>query len=258
MKPTRIGRCAVVSVITLVMVVGVVAAAPSTNRELFHDLNINLLYLAVPIILAVELILYYSVWKYRNNADDRQPTRENRRLELTWTLATAIVLIYVGIVAFYVLGNPYISPEAASANPNPPNNQLQGKVMPDDPDAVVVDLVAYRFGWGFTYAETNVTTQGTLVLPADTNVYIHLTAREVIHSFYVPSLGLKQDVIPGRYNTIRTKVTQPGTYQLYCAEFCGSGHARMSGNITVIPKDDYRDWLRTHKNKQENASAAIQ
>jgi cytochrome c oxidase subunit 2 len=255
MKPMRIGRCAVVSVTTLVLVAGVVAAAPATNRELFHDLNINLLYLAIPIIIAVELILYYSVFRYRNNADDRQPTRENRRLELTWTLATAIVLIYVGIVSFQVLGNPYISPEAASANPNPPNNQLQGKVMPDDPDAIVIDLVAYRFGWEFTYTGTNITMKDTLVLPADTNVYIHLTARKVIHSFYVPSLGLKQDAIPDRYNTIRTKITQPGTYQLYCAEFCGSGHARMYGNITVLPKDEYRDWLRKHKNQQENAAA---
>lgn len=251
MKLTRIACRAVVAMMTVAAIVSVVAAAPSTNRELFHDLNLNLLYLAVPIILAVELILYYSVWKYRDNEEDRQPTRKNRRLELTWTFATAIVLIYVGAASFYVLGNPFISPEAADPSPDAPNEQLQGKVYPDDPDAVVVDLTAYRFGWSFTYNRTNVTTKGKLVVPADTNVYIHLTAREVIHSVYVPRLGIKQDAIPGRYNTIITKVTKPGTYQLYCAEFCGSGHSRMYANVTVLPENEYQDWLRKQKQQQQ-------
>jgi cytochrome c oxidase subunit 2 len=255
MKPTRIGCCAVSFVTAFAVIIGVVTAAPSANKELIHDLNLNLLYLAVPIIIAVELILVYSVHKYRNNAEDRQPTRQNRRLELTWTFATAIVLLYVGATSFYVLGNPYISPEVAN-DPNPSSDQLQGKIFPDDPDALVIDLVAYRFGWEFTYPEANVTTQGTLVLPADTDIYIHLTARQVIHSFYVPSLGIKQDAIPERYNTIHTKITEPGTYQLYCAEFCGSGHSRMLGNITVLPKDKYRDWLR-HKQQKENKSAML-
>lgn len=253
MKPTRIGCCAVSFVIAFVVIIGIVTAAPSTNKELIHDLNLNLLYLAVPIIIAVELILFYSVHKYRNNAEDRQPTQQNRRLELTWTFATAIVLIYVGATSFYVLGNPYISPEAAN-DPSPSSDQLQGKIFPDDPDALVIDLVAYRFGWEFTYPEANVTTQGTLVLPADTDIFIHLTARQVIHSFYAPSLGIKQDAIPSRYNTIHTRITKPGTYQLYCAEFCGSGHSRMLGNITVLPKDKYRDWLQ-HKRQQEDTSS---
>lgn len=251
MKLTRIACCAMVAIMTVAAMVSVAAAAPSVNRELFHDLNLNLLYLAVPIILAVELILYYSVWKYRDNAEDRQPTRKNRRLELTWTFATAIVLIYVGVASFYVLGNPYISPEAADPSPDLPNEQLQGKVFPDDPDAVVVDLVAYRFGWSFTYNETNITTKGKLVIPNDTDVYLHLTAREVMHSVYVPKLGLKQDIIPGRYNTIITKATKPGTYQLYCAEFCGSGHSRMYANLTVLTQNEYQDWLQRHEQQQQ-------
>ncbi|PSQ48968.1 cytochrome c oxidase subunit II, partial [Halobacteriales archaeon SW_12_67_38] len=78
------------------------AAAQSINRALIRNLNRQLLYVAAPLAILVETILFYAVWRYRDN-NDPTPTKENRSLEITWTLATAIVLLFVGFASFNVL-----------------------------------------------------------------------------------------------------------------------------------------------------------
>jgi cytochrome c oxidase subunit 2 len=63
----------------------------------------------------------------------------------------------------------------------------------------------------------------------------------------VPGLGLKSDAFPGQYNRLRTNAGNTGTYQLYCAEYCGSGHSQMLGTVEVVPQDEYEDWLAEQK-----------
>lgn len=126
--------------------------------------------------------------------------------------------------------------------------------MPEDEDAVVVRVIAYQWGWDFIYPEENVTTANVTVIPANKDVYFHLKSREVIHSFHVPSLGLKQDTYPGQYSTIRTNVTETGTYRVYCSEFCGVGHSRMYANLTVVNQSAYQHWLAQHS-PEENATS---
>jgi cytochrome c oxidase subunit 2 len=60
-------------------------------------------------------------------------------------------------------------------------------------------------------------------------------------------LGLKSDAFPGQHNTIRTVASSPGTYQLYCAEYCGSGHSQMLGTVEVLPQDEYDQWLESQQ-----------
>nr|WP_216824807.1 cytochrome c oxidase subunit II [Salinigranum rubrum] len=110
-------------------------------------------------------------------------------------------------------------------------------------DPVEIDVVAYQWGWEFRYQGENVTTQKRLVLPAERDVSFSLTTRDVIHSFYVPELGLKQDIIPGQTTEARTRATQTGEYTLYCAELCGVGHTRMHGTVVVLSEEEYQDWL---------------
>jgi cytochrome c oxidase subunit 2 len=235
------------------------AAAQSINKELIRGLNRQLLYVAAPLAILVEVILFYAVWRHKDN-DDPTPTRENSSLEITWTIATAIILLFVGFAAFNVLTNPYISPSFGNqdtAGADISNPYLQGGIMPDDEDAVVVDVVAYQWGWDFVYPEENVTTSNVTVVPANTDIYYHLTAREVIHSFHVPSLGLKQDTIPGQVTTIHTNVTETGTYRVYCSEFCGAGHSRMYANITVVNQSTYEYWLSERRQAQNGPPTAI-
>ena len=230
-------------------------AAQSINRALIQNLNRQLLYVAAPLAILVETILFYAVWRYRDN-NDPTPTKENRSLEITWTLATAIVLLFVGFASFNVLLSPYISPGYgdASVQSGGADQALQGAVVPDDPDAIEVEVVAYRWGWEFVYPEANLTVRNTSVVPANTDVYYHLTAREVIHAFHAPELGLKQDAIPGQYNTIRTSVDETGEYRVYCSEFCGAGHSRMYANLTVVNRSTYESWL--DEQRAENATGS--
>src|SRR5699024_1025639 len=195
--------------------------------------------------------------RHKDN-EDPSPTRENHSLEITWTIATAIILVFVGFAAYNVLTNPYISPSYGEQEVQAGQSEaaLQGAVVPDDPDAVTVEVVGYQWGWDFAYPEANVTTSNVTVVPTNTDIYYHVTSRDVIHAFDVPALGLKQDAFPGKYNTIRTNITTPGTYRVYCSEFCGTGHSKMLANLTAVPPRQYRQWLDS-KRAQNGTPPAI-
>jgi cytochrome c oxidase subunit 2 len=234
-RVTRVAQFVVVA-LGVALLVGAVAhpaAAQSVNRNAIDDLNEQLLYVALPLVLFVEVTLVYALYRFRNN-DDPKPTTKDSALEITWTAATGVILVFVGISAFFVLANPYISPAAAAG-------QSTADVGADDP--VEVEVVAYQWGWEFRYQGENVTSQKQLVLPADRDVVFSFRTRDVIHSFYVPDLGLKQDIFPGQTTEARTRATQTGEYRLYCAELCGVGHTRMHGTVVVMPQDEYQSWL---------------
>jgi len=218
-------------VVGLLVVVEPVAAqgADSVTERLISDLNMQLLAVAIPITLVVEGILVYTVWKYKDN-EEPEPTKENRRLEITWTVATAVVLLFVGVATYGVMANPNVVATENTAD------EMDG-------DPVVVEVTAVQWFWQFEYPEQNVSTRGEMVIPTDRPILIKTTSSDVIHAFHAPELGLKQDALPGQWNYIRTEATEPGTYRLYCAEYCGAGHSQMLGNVTVMESEEYRSWL---------------
>ena len=236
MQRSRTDTLARVAVVALavgavVALLATPAAAQSVNRNAIDDLNEQLLYVALPLVLFVEVTLVYALYRFRNN-DDPRPTTKDSALEITWTAATGVVLLFVGLSAFFVLANPYITPAAGQTAPAETAD-----------DAVEIEVVAYQWGWEFRYQGEDVTTQSKLVLPNDRDVYFSLVTRDVIHSFYVPELGLKQDIIPGATTDARTRATETGEYTLYCAELCGVGHTRMHGTVVVVSGEEYQDWL---------------
>lgn len=225
----------------LTAVPGVVVAQSVTER-LVAQLNSQLLYLAIPIAVLVESILAYTIWRFHDN-DEPIPTRENRQLEITWTVATALVLLFVGTASFSVLASPMVAavPNFADDGAGPGETLDEPGGAPED--AVEVSVTAEQWTFSFTYPDANVTTDEELVLPANRTVYLYVTAEDVVHSFHAPDLGLKQDAIPGQYNLIRTVPTERGAYRLYCAELCGRGHAEMRSTIRVVGGDEYDAWL---------------
>lgn len=232
MSSKRTAFATLLGVAGLALFADPVLAYDSTTEALIRSLNTQLLYMAIPITVLVEGILIYTVWKYRKN-DDPKPTKENRRLEISWTIATALVLLVVGYASYGVMANEYVS-------------NAKGEYEPE-PEAVEVEVVGAKYLWNFNYEGENVSTTGTLVLPRGTNVYLNVTSSDWLHSFHVPELGLKQDAIPGQHNTIKTKITETGTYQLYCAEYCGVGHSKMLGEVRVVSQQEYQQWLEEQK-----------
>ncbi len=229
-----------------------VTATDSTTEQLIQILNKQLLYIAVPIAILVEVILAYTVWRFRANGDrdtdGPQPTRENRQLEITWTIATALVLLFVGTASFYTLAHPAVS----TILDDPQSSQGPSEV-PED--AVEVNIIAEQWEYTFEYPDENVTATETLVLPVNQTVYLHITSKDVIHSVHVPELGLKQDAIPGQFNLLQTVPTDEGEYRLYCAELCGEGHAEMLSTVRVVSEDEYESWLDEKRSAATNESS---
>ncbi|MEF8775685.1 MAG: cytochrome c oxidase subunit II [Haloarculaceae archaeon] len=241
MKRTRAGVMALVGAAVLAVVVDPAAAqatSQSTSEDLIWGLNTWLLYMAIPIAILVEAILIYTVWKYRKN-ENPLPTRENRRLEITWTIATALVLVAVGIGSYTVMADPHV------AGPQP--------TVDDGQEPLEVKVIGQRYAWTFDYpeatvqeitgTEATVTNSNTLIVPEGREIELNVTSTDWLHSFHVPGLGLKQDAFPAQWQSIYTEATDTGTYQLYCAEYCGSGHSGMLGTVEVRTQEDFETWL---------------
>ncbi len=114
------------------------------------------------------------------------------------------------------------------------------------PDAVHIDVQAVQFFW-VVHEPDGITTANEIPVPVGKPVEIGLTSRDVIHSFWVPQLAAKVDVIPGQHNVIRFTVSQPGIYRGQCAEFCGIQHANMIFFIDAMTPADYQAWLAHHR-----------
>lgn len=245
MNRRRFGTSVFVGALALSVLVepALAQTSSSVTEELIWDLNLNLLYIAVPITVLVEGILIYTVLRFRKN-EDPLPTRENRRLEITWTIATAIILLVVGVGSYQVMGHQYV------AGPTD-----QDAIEELDQEPVEVEVVAQRYSWQFEYSDAggnssldlggndSVSTAGTLYLPTDRPIQLDITSTDWIHSFHVPDLGLKQDAMPGQYNRLLTEIDEEGTYQLYCAEYCGVGHADMLGTVEVVSPEEFDERL---------------
>lgn len=191
-----------------------------------------LMYLSIPVFAFVIVMLGYSVWRFRagDDAGDAAPIRTNRRFVWGWLVVTA------GL-AIYSIFNPGLTGLAElRAEPNADLN---------------IGVVAEQWNWNFTYEEYGLTLEEAdeLVLPVDTRIAFHITSIDVLHSFWVPSLRIKADAVPGSTATILTTATRTGSFELdpmmrtQCAEICGTGHARMRTAVTILDLDSFEEWV---------------
>jgi cytochrome c oxidase subunit 2 len=109
-------------------------------------------------------------------------------------------------------------------------------------DATEVYVVAKQWMWKIEHMEGQ-REINELHVPTGQNVKLIMTSQDVIHSFFIPAFRIKQDVLPGRYTTLWFKATKAGTYHLFCAEYCGTSHSGMIGNIVVMEPQDYAQWM---------------
>lgn len=114
------------------------------------------------------------------------------------------------------------------------------QVAPKETDEIYV--VAKQWMFKFSYPEGNSSVH-TLYVPAGRPIKLIMTSRDVIHDFYVPEFRVKQDIVPGLYTTVWFEAPEPGTYDILCAEFCGTGHSEMRGSVVVLPPARYAAWL---------------
>ena len=109
-------------------------------------------------------------------------------------------------------------------------------------DSTEVYVVAKQWMWKIEHMEGQ-REINELHVPTGQNIKLIMTSQDVIHSFFVPAFRIKQDVLPGRYTTAWFEATQPGRYHLFCAEYCGTSHSGMIGDIVVMEPQDYAQWM---------------
>lgn len=109
-------------------------------------------------------------------------------------------------------------------------------------DAVTIDIVAHQFWWEVSYPEEGFVTANEIHIPVGESVDIRLTSEDVIHSFWVPSLHGKIDIMPGHTTSITLKAEETGTFRGQCAQFCGVQHANMAFLVIAQEPDEFRAW----------------
>src|SRR6266700_1038998 len=169
-----------------------------------------ILIIATIVFVAVEGVLIFSIIRFRERLGASTPKQlhGNTKIEMIWTIVPAIIL-------FIVLGYTIRGLFEVATPPNDPGQK-----------SITVTAFAHQWWWEFYYPEYNITTADSLVVPVNTVVNVNLYSNNVIHSFWVPQLTGKTDVIPGHNNERWFKADVPNkTYIGICAEYCGTQHA---------------------------------
>ena len=117
----------------------------------------------------------------------------------------------------------------------------QMRHFPDN--ALEIHVLAQKWNWTFQY-KSGKNSLKDLVVPVNTPVKLILSSKDVIHSFYVPSMRIKQDAVPGRYTALWFESKHLGDFQVFCAEFCGDQHSAMFAKIKVVTMEEYEKWLK--------------
>lgn len=119
-------------------------------------------------------------------------------------------------------------------------------------DVVRIQVLAQQWAWNFRYAGADgefntaddVVTLNNMYIPVNKKIMVHMTSKDVIHSFYLPNVYLKADAIPGRYAKLWFDTKKTGNYEIACAEMCGNHHYLMKAQLTVLEQSDYDNWLK--------------
>jgi cytochrome c oxidase subunit 2 len=190
--------------------------------------------IGIMIFAVVAAAILYSVWRFRVHPDDDRdgpPIHGHTGLEIVWTAIPTVLVTAIAIVSAIVLHD----------------NGTFGK------NPLRVKVTAQQFTWEFTYE--NGPAKGIvspdLYLPVDKTAKLEIETRDVLHSFWVPEFGQKQDAVPGRINPLKitpTKVTGlKHPYPVICTELCGLGHALMRRNAYVLTSADFATWAQHAK-----------
>lgn len=130
----------------------------------------------------------------------------------------------------------------------------------EDENTVRVQILAQQWAWNFRYAgkdgefntDDDIVQLNRLVVPAGKKIMVQMTAKDVIHSFYIPNVRIKADAIPGRFAKLWFDAKKPGQYEIACAEMCGNHHYLMKAELTVLSPEDFEEWT----NEQQDIAIA--
>jgi cytochrome c oxidase subunit II len=176
------------------------------------------------------LIVVVVLWFYAMRRDPGDLSHQDaQHIQNRWVFWGGLVLPGVSITAVLAFGLP----AGHSMLPTPL----------EDGEAVQIHVTGHQWWFQVNYPDTTIELEDHMVIPAGVPIDVHLTSADVIHSFWVPRLGGKLDMVPGHTNVLRLEAYEPGTYRGICAEFCGRDHAHMRFTVEALEPGEFEIWL---------------
>jgi cytochrome c oxidase subunit II len=247
------------------------AHGASPNAEETDSLYKITLYIALVIFFAVEIALAYALVKFRKRKGAvAAQIHGNTRLEVSWTVAAAVILVGLAVLTFAKLSSIQNPPSSGpgGAELGEQQNLLYASTerkLPPNGKTLEITVIGRQYIWQFVYPGANEPdglgapySYEELVVPTNTTVSLNIVSEDVVHSWWVPELGGKFQAVPGYHNYTWFKVSKPGIFRGQCAILCGRGHARMIATVKAVPPAQFEAWLARQKQliSEANAEAA--
>tara|TARA_R110002124_G_scaffold48028_5_gene142242 strand:- start:17260 stop:18141 length:882 start_codon:yes stop_codon:yes gene_type:complete len=228
--------------------------AASPVMEQINSFNTFTLWIVVPIVVLVLALLIICAVRFNSNANPTpSKTTHNTIIEIVWTVVPVLILVVLAVPSFRLLYNQLEIPEAE----------------------MTIKATGYQWYWGYEYPDNNdiafdsymlqddergpndprlLAVDNEIVVPVGKVIRVQVTAADVLHSFAMPSMGLKMDAVPGRLNETWFKAEREGIYYGQCSELCGVLHAFMPIAIRVVSDDQFQQWATMAADDVEGAN----
>lgn len=195
--------------------------------ELFWFLIVSCTLLFLLVVVPMGFILYY----YRRKTPKQRALSQkdhNFWLESMWTFLPLIYLTVLFVWGFWQYMDLYVAPN----------------------DAMELKVVGQKWQWSVDYPKEDINVAGVgamIAVPVNRPIKLVMASQDVIHSFFIPNMRVKQDVVPGRYSTLWFNPNLVGEYPIFCAEYCGDLHSQMMAKLVVMSEPDYARWIDEQK-----------
>jgi cytochrome c oxidase subunit 2 len=195
----------------------------------------RLLLLGTIVFVLVEGGLIYIMFRYRKREGDERPpqTHGNVVIEIIWTLIPAFILLFIAVPTVRIVF------------------KTQAKAVAG---ALQIEVTGHQWWWEFRYPEYGIITANEIYLPTGRTVNFKMTSNDVIHSFWIPQLGGKRDVITNRTNYIwftPDSTLKPAEWNGFCTEYCGTSHAKMRFRVFTVKPDQFASWVANQQRAAE-------
>jgi cytochrome c oxidase subunit 2 len=239
MARKRGGTAAGWSVLAIVLAVTGCNPPPGTHYRLdtltpksdltqkIYDLFVGITVIDVVILAVVTVTFFLALFVFssrENEPGEPSPKHHDLILELAWTIIPSIIVVVITVPTVRAIIQT--QPEKWPAN------------------ALEVRVIAHQWWWEFRYPASGVVTADEVHIPAHQMIHFAMVSRDVIHSFFMPAIGGKRDVVPGQVNSITLTAYEPGEYWGQCTEFCGDSHANMRFRVFVDTPEGFDQWTK--------------
>lgn len=214
-----------------------------------------ILYLTGVIFVVTGFLMFWFLWKY-DAAKNPEPVKfihGSHSLEIVWSILPAVTLLFIAIYQMDAWAAAKMRRPVISAGADGVEGTSDDLLKPP-----LVEITGRQFEWRLRYAGADqrigtpddVHGVNELHIPVDEDIVVALKSQDVLHSFFLPNLRLKQDIVPGMKQFMWFRATRSGTYDIVCAELCGWGHYKMRGRLVIESREDFDRWLQAEQDEQ--------